>query len=614
LSLFNELKRRNVFKVAIAYVVMAWLVMQVTDVVLNHITAPGWIFQVLMLFLAIGLPFAVFFAWAFELTPEGLKRESEVDRTQSITHVTSKRLDYAIIALLVLAIGLFVADRFLPVGAGLARDSRTQEAASDNRAQGALLQEGTEPEPVIAVDEKSIAVLPFVDMSPDKDQEYMSDGLAEELLNLLAKIPQLRVIARTSSFAFKGEKIEIAEIAKKLNVAHVLEGSVRKSGNQVRITAQLIRASDSSHLWSETYDRSLDDVFAIQDEISAAVVEQLKITLLGAAPKARETDPKAYALFLQARQLSHQLTPAAAGQSILLNEQVLAIDPGYAAAWVGLAQNYTFQASNGLRPIGEGYPLAREAANKALAIDADNALAFNMLGVFAMEYDNDLVAAAGYDEQALALEPTNPDVLVEASRLLRALGRLEDAIALLQYVVARDPVNPRAHYNLGILYLYTGRLGESIASFQTTQSLSPGYASALSSMGYALLLQGDAEAALLAVQQDPSIWKQIVLPMVYHALGRTAESDAALAELIDKYEKDAAYNIAYVLAYRSEADRAFEWLGKAVQYKDPGLTDVAFTPEFSNIHDDPRWLPFLESIGRSPAQLDAIKFKVTLPK
>ena len=614
MSLFNELKRRNVFKVAIAYVVMAWLVMQVTDVVLNHITAPGWIFQVLMLFLAIGLPFAVFFAWAFELTPEGLKREAEVDRTQSITHVTSKRLDYAIIALLVLAIGLFVADRFLPVGAGLARDSRTQEAASDNRAQGALLQEGTEPEPVIAVDEKSIAVLPFVDMSPDKDQEYMSDGLAEELLNLLAKVPNLRVIARTSSFAFKGKEVDIAEIAKKLNVAHVLEGSVRKSGNQVRITAQLIRASDSSHLWSETYDRSLDDVFAIQDEISAAVVEQLKITLLGAAPKAKETDPKAYALFLQARQLSHQLTPAAAGQSILLNEQVLAIDPGYAAAWVGLAQNYTFQASNGLRPIGEGYPLAREAANKALAIDADNALAFNMLGVFAMEYDNDLVAAAGYDEQALALEPTNPDVLVEASRLLRALGRLEDAIALLQYVVARDPVNPRAHYNLGILYLYTGRLGESIASFQTTQSLSPGYASALSSMGYALLLQGDAEAALLAVQQDPSIWKQIVLPMVYHALGRTAESDAALAELIDKYEKDAAYNIAYVLAYRSEADRAFEWLGKAVQYKDPGLTDVAFTPEFSNIHDDPRWLPFLESIGRSPAQLDAIKFKVTLPE
>jgi len=614
LSLFNELKRRNVFKVAIAYVVMSWLVLQVADVVLNHITAPGWIFQVLMLFLAIGLPFAVFFAWAFELTPEGLKREAEVDRTQSITHVTSKRLDYAIIALLVLAIGLFVADRFLPVGAGLARDSRTQEAASDNRAQGALLQEGTEPEPVIAVDEKSIAVLPFVDMSPDKDQEYMSDGLAEELLNLLAKVPNLRVIARTSSFAFKGKEVDIAEIAKKLNVAHVLEGSVRKSGNQVRITAQLIRASDSSHLWSETYDRSLDDVLAIQDEISAAVVEQLKITLLGAAPKAKETDPKAYALFLQARQLSHQLTPAAAGQSILLNEQVLAIDPGYAAAWVGLAQNYTFQASNGLRPIGEGYPLAREAANKALAIDADNALAFNMLGVFAMEYDNDLVAAAGYDEQALALEPTNPDVLVEASRLLRALGRLEDAIALLQYVVARDPVNPRAHYNLGILYLYTGRLGESIASFQTTQSLSPGYASALSSMGYALLLQGDAEAALLAVQQDPSIWKQIVLPMVYHALGRTAESDAALAELIDKYEKDAAYNIAYVLAYRSEADRAFEWLGKAVQYKDPGLTDVAFTPEFSNIHDDPRWLPFLESIGRSPAQLDAIKFKVTLPE
>ncbi|MSQ99288.1 MAG: tetratricopeptide repeat protein [Xanthomonadales bacterium] len=406
-----------------------------------------------MLFLAIGLPFAVFFAWAFELTPEGLKRESEVDRTQSITPQTGKKLNLMITVVLLLAPGYFVVDKFVL--------SSTREQAAIESAVNQAASQAVTDQAAAAESDNSIAVLPFVNMSDDKSNEYFSDGLSEELLNLLAKIPQLRVIARTSSFAYKGTTTKIADVARELNVAHVLEGSVRKSGNQVRITAQLIRASDSSRLWSDTYDRSLDDVFAIQDEISAAVVEQLKITLLGAAPAAKETDPAAYVLYLQARQLFRQGTAEGFEQSIVLYQQALAIAPDYAAAWAGLSESYSRQAGKGLRPFAEGYTLAREAADKALAIDPDNAAAHAELGWIAMSYDGDLSAAARHMERALQLDPTNPDILLNAADLTVNLGRTEEAVALGEYVVSRDPVNARGQARLGFDYTLCRAMGRS---------------------------------------------------------------------------------------------------------------------------------------------------------
>jgi TolB-like protein len=240
LSLFNELKRRNVFKVTIAYVVMAWLVMQVADVILNNVEAPGWVFHVILLLLGIGLLFAIFFAWAYELTPEGIKKEKDVDRTQSITKKTGRKLDFTIIGVMALAITYFTYDKFV---LSASRDAALVEATTQT------VSEQVASEEVSAESDNSIAVLPFINMSSDEEQEYFSDGLSEELLNLLAKIPELRVTSRSSAFAFKGEKIDIQEVAKKLNVAHILEGSVRKAGNQVRITAQLIETSSDTHLW-----------------------------------------------------------------------------------------------------------------------------------------------------------------------------------------------------------------------------------------------------------------------------------------------------------------------------------------------------------------------------
>jgi len=571
LSLLSELKRRNVIKVSLTYIVAAWVIMQVGDVILGNIAAPGWIFQILLLFLLLGFPIAVILAWAFELTPAGLKRENEVPR--------DGRLDEP------------------------ATPPESATAALDPQKQGQI--------------DKSIAVLPFVNMSEDASNEYFSDGISEELLNLLAKVPELRVAAQTSSFSLKGKELQISEVGEILKVAHVLEGSVRKSDNRLRITAQLIKAEDGYHLWSETYDRTLKDVFATQEEIATEVVGQLKITLLGKAPKVTQADPKAYALYLQARYLARKGTSTTFEQSIGLYKQALDMDPNYIAAWDGLAAVYIDQAERAERSFTEGYGLAREAACKAMEIDPNYAKAHARLGLIAEAYDGDLAASARYLKRALSLDPTSLDILGDAAVMAGNLGRLNEAIALQEYVLARDPVNARGHRRIGYSYLWAGRLDDAINSFRTALTLSPGMLGNQQLIGIAFLLKEDTEAALVAMQQESESgngWREVGLAMVYHALGQAAESDVALARAIELADQTAAYNIAYVEAFRGAADRAFEWLDKAVRNKDTGLAQIPIVTLFENIHSDPRWLPFLEKIGKSPEQLKAIDFKVAVPE
>jgi len=556
MQLFRELRRRQVVQVGIAYLVVAWGVAQVGELVLDTYDAPGWIMQAILAVLAIGFPVAVILSWVFDLRWDGLHRESDL-------------------------------------------------AAGD-----------TAPVlPVEKADHKSIAVLPFVNMSSDPEQEYFSDGISEELLNLLTKIPQLRVAARTSAFSYKGTNTKIEQIGRELKVAHVLEGSVRKAGNKIRITAQLIQARDGYHLWSETWDRTLEDIFAVQDEIAAIVVEQLKLSLLAPPPVVQETDPEAYALHLQGLHFYRQGSAEGYEQAVVLAEQALARAPDYTPAWDLLASAYVSQAALGLRPVDEGYHLAREATEKALSIDPDFAWAHACLSVIARSYDWNLAAAARHMQTALALDPTNVDILRRAASLAQALGRLDAGLAINEYVAARDPVNPSIHHNLGISYYYAGLLEAALASCRTALRLSPGTIATRSLLGEALLAQGDAEAAMEEIAQEPDEgYRLIGQAMTCHVLGRREESDAALAEVIEKYEKDSAYNIAYVLAYRGEADRAFEWLDKAVEYHDPGLSDIVTNPRFANIQGDPRWEAFLTKIGMSRAQLDAIEFEVTLPQ
>src|SRR5262245_13565063 len=558
--------------------------------------APEWLPRTIVILLAIGFVPAVIFSWLFELTPEGLKRDEQVAPGQSIIPQTRRRTDRMIIVVLVLALGYFAFDKFVLVPR---REAALGPSAKPNESRSS------------AIDAKSIAVLPFVNMSEDKANEYFSDGISEELLNLLAKIPQLKVAARTSSFSFRGKGLEITEIARQLHVANVLEGSVRRSGDRVRITAQLIRAAEGYHLWSETYDRKMDDIFKIQDEIAGEVVKELKVKLLGAAPKTRTTDPKAYALYLQARELGRQFTPEAFAKSDALYRQVLEIDQRYAPAWNGLAANFTNKTSIGVMSNQEGFARGREAAEKALAIDPGFARPHATLGWIAMEADNDPAGAARHYQRALALDPTDLDVLGNAARLLENVGRLDEALALNEAVVRRDPINVTWLFNLGYEQRMGGRYDAAIASYRTVLSLSPNQGGAHFNLGMALMQKGDAPAALAEIEQEKSeLWRMIGLPMAYCALGRKADADAALAALMAKHEKDWAYNIAYVYAFCDEADKAFECLDKAVTYQDPGLSEIVTENLFDKIHSDPRWLPFLRKIGKAPDQLAKIEFKV----
>jgi tetratricopeptide (TPR) repeat protein len=359
----------------------------------------------------------------------------------------------------------------------------------------------------------------------------------------------------------------------------------------------------------------MTDVFAVQDEIAAAVVQQLKVTLLGDAPKARETDPRAYALFLQARELSRQYSAAGFEQAIAVYKEALAIDPSYAPAWAGLADVYFGQMDLGLLTIDVGLPLDLEAVNKALEHDPSYAAAYGQLAVLEGFIKRDYAAAARHLEQALALDPANLDVIIVASSVARRLGRMDLAIAFGEYLVARDPISPLGYDALGLAYRYAGRLDDSIAAYRKLLSLSPNAGWEHTALGNTLLQKGDAEAALAEFQKEPvESFRLGGLAMAYQELGRKAESDAAFAELMTKYPDTKPFSNAVVLVHRGDIDGAFEMLDKSDRQNDIDLGALAVYPDFAPMHKDPRWLPLLRRLGMAPEQLEAIRLDVTVPK
>jgi len=424
------------------------------------------------------------------------------------------------------------------------------------------------------------------------------------------------VIARTSSFGYKGKDTPIPQIARELHVASVLEGSVRKSADKVRITVQLIRAKDGSHLWSETYDRTLEDIFHVQDEIAAAVVEQLKIKLLGAVPTATPVDPRVYPLILQAQGMSDQQTRAGREQAISLYQHALAVAPGEARAWAGLARVYVNQGIFGERPAAEALRLVKEAANKALAGDPENVIALGALGRVAADFEFDLPAAAGYYQRALELEPGNLFTVNSVASTLMFMGRIEEAQPLFEYRLAHDPANPTAHFNLANAH-YSGRNWDAcIDMSRRVIALSPGVVGSHYLMALALLLgPRDAAAALIEAEAEPDeLARLVVVAMALHGLGRNKEADVALQALLEKFGADQPQYISMVYAYRREADAAFEWLDKAAASHDPGVAGVLSDPVYDPLHGDSRWLPFLRKVGYAPEQLAKIELKVTLPQ
>ncbi|MBT8090304.1 MAG: hypothetical protein KJO01_08865 [Gammaproteobacteria bacterium] len=600
MSLVSELKRRNVFRVALAYLAVAWLLIQVAETTFPLFGLPDSAARLVVVVLGIGLIPALIFSWVFELTPDGIKKESEIDRSQSITAATGKSIDRIVMLVLAVALVYFAFDKFV------LSEVRVESARQEGLSQGRVEFYG----------DKSIAVLPFVDMSIGHDQEYMSDGIAEELLNLLAQIPELRVISRSSSFSFKTANIDIPSIAEKLNVAYILEGSVRKSGNRIRITSQLVEARSDTHLWSETYERELDDIFAIQDEIAETVVGKLEVMLLAEPPKVRETDPEAYALFLQARHLHENPSTESFHKALETYQAALAIDEKYVPAWVWLAALYDDMAHSLGIPYEEVGRLARGAIQRALAIDPDDAMALGMSAIIVREWDHDLAFAAAQMQRGVSLDPNNPVLLRWAGILMLALGQYDDAIRVNEFLFERDPVGVISKINLSAAYLHAARFEDSIEVSKMLLTARPDSGIGRFLLALAYLHTGDMELALQQTEQrGNSVRLTAVAAIAFHGLGRLDEFESTLTELREWYDSDGptiANRIALVHAFTGDIDAAFEWLERAS--RDGVLSLSPDDADFVNLHDDPRWDALMEKAGFSKERLDAIKINVNLPK
>lgn len=606
MSVYQELVRRNVFRIAAAYVVTAWLLIQVAETVFPLFGFDSTPARIVVIASAIGFVPALVFAWTFELTPDGLRKEKDVDRSESITRKTGKKLDQTIMVVLSLGLIYFAVDKF--VLSGYREASIAEQARQEGRAEAFVETYG----------DKSIAVLPFADMSPNKDQEYFSDGIAEELLNLLARNPQLRVVSRTTAFSLRDSGLEVPEIAKRLGVTYVLEGSVRRAGERLRITAQLIDARSDTHLWSNIWDRSLSDIFSIQEEIAEDVADEMEATISNSYLKAESADPEAFAYYLQGRHVARSGTAEGLESAIDLYQKALEIDPEYASVWSSLASVYINQASVDQIDKEDGYQRAREAAVQAISINPDDPSAHEKLGWIATVFENDLAEAARHYERALKLAPRNPGLLGNAAGLAMRLNRYDKAAALAKHSAEQEPTSAVRHYNLAAIQYYSADFGDAIGSSKMALKLSPGYRRANYILSLSLSAERRYEEALAAIEKEPlEVYRAIAVPIVYFALDRIDDADRALADLKREHEDDLAYNIAAIHAFRGSTDQAFEWLDKAVENISTSLWLLERDPLLTGLHTDQRWRPLLaranEKLGRSPEELQKIRFEFELP-
>jgi serine/threonine-protein kinase len=551
-NFFAELKRRNVYKVAVAYAVVAWLVIQAASIFLPVFDAPPWVMKAFIMIIAVCFPVALVLSWAFEITPEGIKLESE------------------------------------------------------------------------AAPNKSVAVLAFANLSDDKGSEYFSDGISEELLTVLQKIPGLHVAARTSAFSFKGKNATAQEIGRKLGVAHLVEGSVRKAGDIVRIAARLTRTDTGEQLWSENFTRDLKDVFAVQNELAQTIVGQLggQLTNDAANPAAKAAiqaevraaerggtkNVEAHQHYLQGRFYSNRSSEKSAGEALVEYQRAVELDPSFALAWAGLAQTHVwycgYSSAIGRAGFDDHLSRAREAAARALAIEPNLPEALLARSKIQLNFDFDWNGAAETVRSALALAPADPALVTAAGTLALARGDTTRAIELYRQAVALDPVNPSPRAWLAFILGVTGRLAEARAEYPRVVELNPAAPWSHAGLGLAFIVKGKFDEAAVAAQDDAAEWARLfVVAMARSSQKRIPEADAALARLTEGFADTAAYQIADVYAYRGDKDRAFEWLERARRQRDGSLGFMRCDPFLANLHEDPRWDVFLRKMGLADDQL-----------
>lgn len=573
----SELRRRNVLRVAAFYAAAGWLLVQVATQVFPFFDIPNWVVRLVVVAAIVGFPFALAFSWFYELTPQGLKLESQVVRDESITRQTGRRLDRLIIAVLSLAVVLLMADRLV-----------LHRAAESAGASG-----------------ESIAVLPLVNNSGDPANEYFSDGLSEEMISILARIPDLKLIGRASSFRFKHSSEDSKSIGEKLGVANLLEGSVSRQGDRVRIVAELVSAADGRELWSETYDRELKDVFAVQTEIATAVAEQMKLKLLGGGGSDVEatSSPAAHDALLQGDAYYQQFSEESMRQAIGAYQEAIRLDPHYALAYAKLSLAWrqlsvTWLAGEEVRHADEE---SRRAAQTALRLAPGLARAHQALGFDLLTTDFDLPAAEVELRRAAELAPGDAEINSALAYLYAAQGRLGEAETLSRKSIALDPLFLPPYQNMARVLFALRRDDEVVSNLRKALELQP-----QASRNYAYLtlldvVHGDAKAALQYAAQEPEgFWHDYAETLAQQIQGDPAAADSALQRFIARRSEGGPFQVALIYSVRKDADHTFEWLERAYQMRDSGLTQLMVNPTLLAYHADPRFAALCAKLKISP--------------
>ncbi|MEY2492287.1 MAG: hypothetical protein QOH24_1238 [Verrucomicrobiota bacterium] len=574
-TLFAELKRRNVYKVAVAYVVVGWIVIQVATQVFPFLEIPNWVVRLVIALVAVGFPIALVIAWAFELTPEGIKRTEHVDAASQ-----RRRKSYAWIYIVLvgalLSVGLFMLGRYGFHG----KNSSSGPSSA-----------------------RSIAVLPLLNESGDPKDEYFSDGLSEELIAALAQIRDLKVIGRSSSFRFKERKEESKTIGEKLGVATLLEGTVRKQGDRVRIVAELINAADGIELWTHTFDRELKDIFAVQQEIAAAVATSLKVTLLGSEERPPTNSPtensEAHNAYLQGHYYFQRRNLEDYGKAVGHYDEAIRLDPAYALAYAERSEAWTLIGDL----TGEGktaWPKARNDAEKAVAIAPTLPEAHAALGW--VRFFTEWKFAEGLSElkRARELAPANPTANDLLARVIVYLGRLDEAEKQGRHAVELDPLATPPHNNLARILWYEAKLDEADATARKAAELQPNSASSRRWQVLVAIKRGDSETALREAQLEPDpSYRRFELAVTQYARGDQKAADAALADLL-AHNQGLDYQVAQVYAVRGEKEKAFEWLQIAFDHHDTGMLALLVDPLLNSLRDDPRYKALIAKMNFPP--------------
>ena len=580
MNFFEELKRRNVYKVAVAYAVVSWLLIQAASILFPTFEAPSWVMKAFVVFLAFGFILSVVISWTFEATPEGLKRTRDVppDEAAKLPTWSARKFAAFSISVAFLAAALFAYQLL-----------RTRATLTPRQSEAA-----TAPQ-------KSIAVLPFLNESGNANDEYFSDGLSEELIAALAQIRELKVIGRSSSFRFKDRKEEPKTIGEKLGVSTLLEGTVRKQGDKVRIVAELINAADGIELWTRTFDRELKDIFAVQTEIAKAVAASLELTLLGvkdtATPNASTNSVEAHNAYLQGHFYFQRRNVDDYRKAVAFFDEAIRLDPDYALAYAERAEALAFMGDlTGQRPTA--YPKARSDAEKAVAIAPALAEARAALGWVRCLVDWKFAEGLAELRRATELSPANPTANDLLARIIVYLGRFDDAERQARHAVELDPLSTVTQGNLARVLFYAGKLDEADAAARKAADLQPAGASSHRWQVLIAAQRGDGKTALREAQLEPDEgYRRFELAVAQYVVGDREAADAALADLMAKAREGFAYQIAEVYAVRGEKDKAFKWLQISFDDRDAGMLSLSVDPLLRGLRDDPRYKNLLAKLG-----------------